>query len=648
MSTARAVRSLISLCEICVSAQPECDGSNGYLFPLHLTNSGPTIVRHDVAGPNPRLTTCLSFFRLLLLYFFLSTTMYAADDHESDSSPRYPLRRRRRNKTTQKCFILTPSAHYFNPSLPRGFLALDNATMLGSSVDAPAVVLSSPSSSRPSQTSPTSLCDSSPPQPSSLSNLSLSSPSMSSKCVLNSPARHSTVRTPSTMSSSPGSYSIGSLSRPGTVESPSPSLGSRFDSSLGQLTKKFVHILRSAPGSRIDLNRAAKELGVQKRRIYDITNVLEGIGLIQKEGKNHVAWNDDPSVDLSRAPDPVEGSEASQGRIESLRKEVADFNEENAALDRFLDFLSRQSAFLSAPGTTASSSPFRRFLPSGVEDPQSLMFARYADVTSSSNPSDTIIGIKAPVGTNLEVPDPDQDAPPWMRKYQMYLNSTEPAPGETRPEGAPPINVYLIRPEIGPHSPSRGASIDPSRGIDTDHRSEERPGAGASAAGASETEHSSQQLAGPNHAEFPPMGDHNVTPRRNPSGRLGRPEDAFGPLSPPWSRTGHFMNVYDPRGMPTAPPTPLASGSFAERPASPIGMPHDPWQSPSRGFLPPSFLSSPSASMPFSPLPPAHPHHPTGDVHFPMPPLPPSDRRGYGGEPDPADNPNVPPRRPRR
>lgn len=29
---------------------------------------------------------------------------------------------------------------------------------------------------------------------------------------------------------------------------------------------------------------------VQKRRIYDITNVLEGIGLIEKTAKNHIRW----------------------------------------------------------------------------------------------------------------------------------------------------------------------------------------------------------------------------------------------------------------------------------------------------------------------------------------------------------------------
>jgi E2F/DP family winged-helix DNA-binding protein len=39
---------------------------------------------------------------------------------------------------------------------------------------------------------------------------------------------------------------------------------------------------------RQDLKSAAEQLGVAKRRIYDITNVLEGIGIIEKESKNNV------------------------------------------------------------------------------------------------------------------------------------------------------------------------------------------------------------------------------------------------------------------------------------------------------------------------------------------------------------------------
>ena len=57
-----------------------------------------------------------------------------------------------------------------------------------------------------------------------------------------------------------------------------------------QLTNRFTTLLRSSPDGIIDLNDAAAQLSVQKRRIYDITNVLEGIGLIEKQGKNHVKW----------------------------------------------------------------------------------------------------------------------------------------------------------------------------------------------------------------------------------------------------------------------------------------------------------------------------------------------------------------------
>ena len=49
-------------------------------------------------------------------------------------------------------------------------------------------------------------------------------------------------------------------------------------------------LLRSTPDGVLDLNGAADLLEVQKRRIYDITNVLEGIGLIEKKAKNNIQW----------------------------------------------------------------------------------------------------------------------------------------------------------------------------------------------------------------------------------------------------------------------------------------------------------------------------------------------------------------------
>lgn len=77
----------------------------------------------------------------------------------------------------------------------------------------------------------------------------------------------------------------------------------RYDSSLGLLTTKFLNLIEEAPSRILDLNVAAETLTVQKRRIYDITNVLEGIGLIKKTSKNNIKWIGD--VNLSSLGDDL-------------------------------------------------------------------------------------------------------------------------------------------------------------------------------------------------------------------------------------------------------------------------------------------------------------------------------------------------------
>ena len=75
-----------------------------------------------------------------------------------------------------------------------------------------------------------------------------------------------------------------------------------FDcSSLSLLTKKFISLIDRAEHGTIDLNQAAEVLKVQKRRIYDITNVLEGIGLIEKKSKNNILWK--PSASAPAFPE---------------------------------------------------------------------------------------------------------------------------------------------------------------------------------------------------------------------------------------------------------------------------------------------------------------------------------------------------------
>ena len=56
--------------------------------------------------------------------------------------------------------------------------------------------------------------------------------------------------------------------------------------SLSELTKRFVKLIRESPDQTTDLQLASDLLGVSKRRIYDIVNVLEGVGVIRKVHKN--------------------------------------------------------------------------------------------------------------------------------------------------------------------------------------------------------------------------------------------------------------------------------------------------------------------------------------------------------------------------
>ncbi|MEQ2197900.1 hypothetical protein XENOCAPTIV_004867 [Xenoophorus captivus] len=70
----------------------------------------------------------------------------------------------------------------------------------------------------------------------------------------------------------------------------SPGERTRYDTSLGLLTKKFVGLIAESPDGVLDLNWATEVLEVQKRRIYDITNVLEGVQLIRKKSKNNIQW----------------------------------------------------------------------------------------------------------------------------------------------------------------------------------------------------------------------------------------------------------------------------------------------------------------------------------------------------------------------
>ena len=61
-------------------------------------------------------------------------------------------------------------------------------------------------------------------------------------------------------------------------------------SSLIGISQRFLSLIENSPTGEMDMNAASDELSVPKRRLYDITAVLEGIGLIEKRSRNIIVW----------------------------------------------------------------------------------------------------------------------------------------------------------------------------------------------------------------------------------------------------------------------------------------------------------------------------------------------------------------------
>ncbi|XP_061452876.1 transcription factor E2F2 isoform X1 [Rhineura floridana] len=196
----------------------------------------------------------------------------------------------------------------------------------------------------------------------------------------------------------------------------SPGEKTRYDTSLGLLTKKFIHLLSESEDGVLDLNRAAEVLDVQKRRIYDITNVLEGIQLIRKKSKNNIQWMgtgifEDSSVTTKQ---------------QSLRKELTELSKTERMLDKLIHECTLQLKHLTDEETN-----------------QRLAYVTYQDVRAINNFNEqTVIVVRAPPETRLEVPDVCEE------NVQLHLKSIN-----------GPIEVYLCPEEILEESPAKEGSF---------------------------------------------------------------------------------------------------------------------------------------------------------------------------------------------
>lgn len=189
---------------------------------------------------------------------------------------------------------------------------------------------------------------------------------------------------------------------------------SRFEKSLGLLTTRFVTLLQKAKDGVLDLKVAADLLEVrQKRRIYDITNVLEGIGLIEKKSKNSIQW---------KGAGPGCNTQEVGEKLTDLKEEIRKLEDHEHLLDTHT-----------------------RWIQQSIKNIENDMINRkYAYITYEDVKENFldqfVLGIQAPTDTELTVPNVlkqnviQDDA---MISYNMYLKSNS---GE--------IKVYMVQPEL--------------------------------------------------------------------------------------------------------------------------------------------------------------------------------------------------------
>ncbi|XP_048354638.1 transcription factor E2F6 isoform X2 [Sphaerodactylus townsendi] len=174
----------------------------------------------------------------------------------------------------------------------------------------------------------------------------------------------------------------------------------RYDGSLVQLTRRFMDLVKTAPEGVLDLNEVSRMLGVRKRRVYDITNVLDGILLIQKRSKNLIQWiGSDIKQITNRTPEH-----------QKLKDELYDLTAMEEALDELIKDCAHQLFDLTDDKENAR-----------------LAYVTYHDIHSIQTFQEQIvIVIKAPEETKMEVPAPKEDS------IEVRIRSTK-----------GPIDVYL-------------------------------------------------------------------------------------------------------------------------------------------------------------------------------------------------------------
>lgn len=118
--------------------------------------------------------------------------------------------------------------------------------------------------------------------------------------------------------------------------------------SLFDLTIRFFHILLQSPNEGVDLNTASRKLNIRKRRLYDVLNVCEGVGMLDKSTKNCVKLKETGADAISN-----------MHKFWQLQNELRMIEEEESEVERELVSLNdMSSSIIRCPSCCQLSTPY--------------------------------------------------------------------------------------------------------------------------------------------------------------------------------------------------------------------------------------------------------------------------------------------------
>lgn len=206
---------------------------------------------------------------------------------------------------------------------------------------------------------------------------------------------------------------------------------SRAEKSLTALTTKFMTLLQESHNGVLDLRSLVESIpSRQKRRVYDITNVLEGIGLIEKYSKNSIRW---------KGGGPKTNSPETFATLTRLKSEMEILEEQEQCLDEQINIIKMNKRLICQN-----------------ESNRGHIYLTHEDLCQAFPEQSTLIVAKLNEDTILEVPEPMYiyNNSSVKQKYQVNLKSS-----------TEPIDVYLVNKE--PEAPSESTEDDASEKLES-------------------------------------------------------------------------------------------------------------------------------------------------------------------------------------